>query len=51
MIYFFFEVVGSSVLAWVSALALFITGIMYLFMHCECGKRLEQNNVLEDDDD
>jgi len=31
-----------EVVAWISALVLFITGIMYLVFHCGYGKKLQE---------
>jgi cbb3-type cytochrome oxidase subunit 3 len=51
VIYFYFEIIGSSVLAWVSALALFISGIIYFALHVGCYKKVNEENVLEDDEE
>lgn len=38
-------------MAWISALTLFISGVIYLALHFGCYKKVNEDNVLEDDDE
>jgi hypothetical protein len=42
IIYYYFDASGDTLLAWVGALSLFISGLLYLGLHFGCGKEFQK---------
>lgn len=40
--YYYFIVLGNTVMAWAGAISLFVSGIMYLAIHFGCSKSLKK---------
>jgi hypothetical protein len=44
VIYYYFEASDNSALAWIGAISLFVTGIIYLCFYFGCGKKIDAKN-------